>query len=191
VGTLVEPYKEFSWLFVSLDGKESTSCVPKYVFYVLHESIRVRINFDWAEIISNEVSHHLFMYEQTKRFFMTSYLVYAIVYCHLFEGLTPRKDVNYEEDLVQIGTMSSGDTRHPSTFTRSRTLFLEDADPLSLGEVSTSLQMLLGTSLWEKVSITLRKVTHISRFLVLKEFLSFYHDFLSENSLLLKFASNT
>ena len=33
---------------------------------------------------------------------MMSYIVYAIVYCHPFEGLTPMKNVNYEEDLVQF-----------------------------------------------------------------------------------------
>jgi hypothetical protein len=31
---------------------------------------------------------------------MTSYLVFALVYCNVFEGLTPRDNVDIDNDLV-------------------------------------------------------------------------------------------
>jgi hypothetical protein len=36
VSTLKYPYREFSWLFSSIIGLESTSCVPRNIIHVLH-----------------------------------------------------------------------------------------------------------------------------------------------------------
>jgi hypothetical protein len=51
---------------------------------------------------SNEISHQLSNFIQTKRFFMTSYLVFSLVYCNTFEGMPPRGNVNFNEDPTQF-----------------------------------------------------------------------------------------
>lgn len=78
INILKESFREFAWLFVRVIDRESTTYFPWYVLFVLSGTFRMSWNFDWA--ISNEISHQLSNYQQTKRFFMTAYLVYAIIY---------------------------------------------------------------------------------------------------------------
>ena len=58
------------------------------------------VDFDWGRVISSEISHQLVNYQQTKRFFMLSYLVFAIVYGYVFEEFPPRKDVDITKEPV-------------------------------------------------------------------------------------------
>jgi hypothetical protein len=96
---LFEPYWDFSWLFSCLVGQDTTSYILRYVLYVLHFSVRMKVVFDWDEIISNEISYHLSNYMKTKRFFMTSYLLFYLGYCNVFEGLPPKGNVDIDNDL--------------------------------------------------------------------------------------------
>jgi len=45
---LAQLYREFTWLFACLVGKNSTAYVPRYVLYILHYSIRVGVILNWA-----------------------------------------------------------------------------------------------------------------------------------------------
>jgi len=95
-------YKNFAWLFARINGQESVATIPRYVFYVLHQSFHEDVMFDWAHIISSEVSFQLGNFQKTKNFFMTSYLVYAISYYHIFDYLSWERNVDFSKDPVQF-----------------------------------------------------------------------------------------
>jgi hypothetical protein len=52
------------------------------------------------KLISNEVSHQLAIFQETRRFFMTSYLVFALLFFNSFEGLPPKRDVDVETEPI-------------------------------------------------------------------------------------------
>jgi hypothetical protein len=83
--SLKYPYKEFTWLFSRIIGKESMTTVLRYVLYVFHLSIHESVLFDWDRIILSEVSFELVNFQKNKKFFMSSYLIFAIAYCHILE----------------------------------------------------------------------------------------------------------
>lgn len=59
------------------------------------------VDFHWGQVISNEISHQLVNYQQTHRFLMLAYPVYAIVYSYVFEEIPPR-GVDIREEHVQF-----------------------------------------------------------------------------------------
>jgi hypothetical protein len=102
----------------------------------------MRVVFDWAEIISNEISYHLSNFMKTKRFFMTSYLVFSLVYCNVFEGLPPRGDIDIDNDPFSSGTLYYGDIRHHFIYVKCKMnllgnsdIFLLERRPMRLTEV--------------------------------------------------------
>lgn len=56
---LKDPFMEFSWLFTRVTSQESTTCFPWYVMFVLYGTFRMNWNFDWDQIIPNDISHQL------------------------------------------------------------------------------------------------------------------------------------
>jgi hypothetical protein len=61
----------------------------KYIFY-------------WENIISSELSFQLSNFRKNKKFYMSSYLIFSITYCHVFKGLHLSKQVNCKIDPVQM-----------------------------------------------------------------------------------------
>jgi hypothetical protein len=49
---------------------------------------------------------------------MTSYLVFDMVYCNIFEGLLLTSNVDIDNDLAQFCTVFYGDIRHHFTSTK-------------------------------------------------------------------------
>jgi hypothetical protein len=43
---LSEPYRHFSWLFLGLVGQDSTSYIMRYIIYVLHFFVQMKVVFD-------------------------------------------------------------------------------------------------------------------------------------------------
>jgi hypothetical protein len=64
----------------------------KYIVYILHFVVHEDALIDWGQIISNEISFQLGGLRKTQKFYMTSYLVYAIAYCHIFEDFPEGKE---------------------------------------------------------------------------------------------------
>jgi hypothetical protein len=58
--------------------------------------------FDWAKIISNEITAQLTNFKTEKKFYMSSYLIFSITYCHTFEGLNIARKVKIKMDLVTM-----------------------------------------------------------------------------------------
>jgi len=100
VNQLRKPYQEMVWLLARVVGKESTATVPHLALYIFYFSIQEKVIFDWSEIISFEISFQLSNFRKNKKLFMFGYLIFAIAYCHVFEGLHLEKQVNCKLDLV-------------------------------------------------------------------------------------------
>ena len=99
---LKEPYQEFAWLFAWIVGQDYKVYFPWYVIFILCCTYKMGLDFEWAQIISNEISHQWENYQQTEKFFMVAYLVYAIIYNCIFEELPIRTDINISKEPVQF-----------------------------------------------------------------------------------------
>jgi hypothetical protein len=66
-------------------------------FIVKEQSI-----FDWGKLISIEIYPQLSQFKEEKKFYMSSYLVFAIAHCCPFPKLSLSKKVNYEFALVTL-----------------------------------------------------------------------------------------
>jgi hypothetical protein len=95
VCSLKYSYKEFAWFFARINGQYSMTIVPRYVFYVLQHFVHEDVVFDWGHIISSEVSIQLGKFWKAKNFFMNSYLLYSISYCHIFECFPQERNVYF------------------------------------------------------------------------------------------------
>jgi hypothetical protein len=70
--------------------------------YILYFTIHEEVIFDWGKIISIEISSHLSKFKKENKFYMDSYLIFSITYCHIFKGLTIRKWVDWKIDPVTM-----------------------------------------------------------------------------------------
>lgn len=48
IGWLDKPYREFPWIFTPLVRQDSTTCISRYVLYVIHLTFIVGIDFEWG-----------------------------------------------------------------------------------------------------------------------------------------------
>jgi hypothetical protein len=102
VSSLKNPYKEIAWLFTRVTGQESTTTIPRLSLYILYFTVHEKEIFDWVKIISIEISSQLANFKENKRFYMSSYLIFAITYCHVFKGLSIRRRVDCKIDPVPM-----------------------------------------------------------------------------------------
>jgi hypothetical protein len=100
VSQLKKPYKEMAWLLARVLGQESTATIPHLALYILYYSIQGKRIFDWSKIISTEISFQLSNFKKDKKFYMSAYLVFIIVYCHVFQGLHLSRKVDSKTDPV-------------------------------------------------------------------------------------------
>jgi hypothetical protein len=70
--------------------------------YILHFTVHENTIFDWAKIISNEITAQLTNFKTEKKFYMSSYLVFSITYCHTFKGLNIARRVKVKVDPVTM-----------------------------------------------------------------------------------------
>jgi hypothetical protein len=99
VSSFKNPYKEIAWLFIRVTYQESTTTIPRYILYfTVHE----KAIFDWAKIISIQISSQLENFKENKRFYMYSYLIFSITYCHVFKGLSIEKRVDCKIDPIPM-----------------------------------------------------------------------------------------
>jgi hypothetical protein len=80
-------------------GHNSMVTIPRLALYILHFIVHENGIFDWEKIISNEVSKQLVNFKSEKNFYMASYLIFGITYCHIFKSLSIKKRVNCKVDL--------------------------------------------------------------------------------------------
>jgi hypothetical protein len=79
---------------------KSIANISRMILYILYFTFREKSIFDWRKLISIEISSQLSQYKKYKKFFMASYLVFAIAYCCQFPKFSICKRVNCELDQV-------------------------------------------------------------------------------------------
>jgi hypothetical protein len=89
-----------AWILARVLGQESTATIPHLSLYILYYSIQGKRIFDWSKIISSEISFQLSNFKKDKKFYMSAYLVFAIVYCHVFQGLHLSRQVDSKTNPV-------------------------------------------------------------------------------------------
>jgi len=102
VSYLKHPYREIAWLYTRITSQDSTMTIPRLALYILHFTVHENFVFDGEKIISNEVSAQLMNFKSEKKFYMASYLISSITYCHIFKGLSIGKRINSKVDHVTM-----------------------------------------------------------------------------------------
>jgi hypothetical protein len=100
VNSFKNPFREIAWLFTRVTGQENTANISHMILYILYFTVKEQAIFDWGKLISIEISSQLSQYKKDKKFFMASYLVFAIAHCCQFPKLFICKKVNCEFDPV-------------------------------------------------------------------------------------------
>jgi hypothetical protein len=91
-----------AWLFTRITSQESATTIPRLALYILYFTIREEVIFDWGKMISTKISTQLLNFKKDKEFYMDSYLIIVITYCHVFKGLSIRKRVECKIDPVTM-----------------------------------------------------------------------------------------
>ena len=143
-------------------------------------------SFDWAQIISNEIAHQLSNYQQTNEFFMTTCLVYVVVYNFILKELTVKRDIDISQEPKQFWYLMLWKLKAPFHIYQIHDLFMERCRAIFTREVSDRVTQEAKDFLEEKVYCFLKKKTHILEIMVLKEHLSYslslyVIDFLSQS----------
>lgn len=102
VSSLKNPYREVAWLFTRITRQESTKTICRLALYILYFTIYDQPIFYWGKIIFIEISSQLSSFKGSKKFYMASYLIFSITYCHVFKGLHIGKRVNCDVDSVTM-----------------------------------------------------------------------------------------
>jgi hypothetical protein len=102
VTSLKNLYREFAWLFTHIVGMESTMFISRNVIYSLHYALHEKSIIDWGYLISNEISFQLNNLKKTRKFYMTSYLIFSIAYGHVFEDFPREKHVDFKLEPVYV-----------------------------------------------------------------------------------------
>jgi hypothetical protein len=96
VSSFRNPFREIAWLFTRITGQESTTTVSRMALYILYFTVNEQAIFYWGRLISHEISSQLSSYKREKKFYMSSYLVFAIAHSCRFPQLSLSKNVNCE-----------------------------------------------------------------------------------------------
>jgi hypothetical protein len=91
---------EISWLFTIIMGQESTTMFSSMALYILYFTVNEQAIFYWGRLISHEIYSQLSSYKREKKFYMSSYLVFAIAHSYRFPQLSLSNNVNCEFHLV-------------------------------------------------------------------------------------------
>jgi hypothetical protein len=108
VSQLKKPYKEMACILDRVLRHDSTTTIPCLSLYILYYSIQGKRVFDWSKIISSEISFQLSNFKKDKKFYMFVYLVFAIVYCHVFQGLNLSRHFDSKTDHFTLGILLCG-----------------------------------------------------------------------------------
>jgi hypothetical protein len=100
VSSFRNPFREIAWLFTRITGQESTTSISRMILYILYFTVKEQAIFYWGKLISIEICSQLSRFKHEKKFYMSSYLVFAIAHCCPFPKLSVSKKVNCEFDPV-------------------------------------------------------------------------------------------
>jgi hypothetical protein len=165
--------------------------VPRNVIYALHYALHEKSIIDWGYLISSEVSFQLSNLKKTRKFYMTSYLIFAIAYGHVFEDFPREKHVDFK--LEPIYAWYSVLYRHKAqyNFYPVHNNFISEFKKLIFGHNTSRLSLEATTFLSGKGFMKLLKNLLLSGCLVVKRSLFFSHSMYQIDSLPRKCADST
>jgi hypothetical protein len=97
--------------------------------------------FDWTNIISNEITAELTNFKIDKRFYMSSYFIFAITYCHTFEGLNISWRVKIKVDPMTMRYQALWRQRVNHHFYEVYSDFVSKFKKLLFGEDTSQLSL--------------------------------------------------
>jgi hypothetical protein len=84
VSSFRNPFRKIAWLFKRITGQESTTTVSFMALYILYFTVNEQAIFDWGRLISYEICSQFSSYKRENKFYMSSYLVFAIAHSSWF-----------------------------------------------------------------------------------------------------------
>jgi hypothetical protein len=100
VSSFRNPFREIAWLFTRITGQASTTSISRIIIYILYFTVKEQFIFDWGKLISIEICSQLSRFKESNKFYMSSYLIFAIVHCCPFPKLSLSKKINCGFDPV-------------------------------------------------------------------------------------------
>jgi hypothetical protein len=100
VSSFRNPFREIAWLVRIITGQASTSSISHIIIYILYFTVKEKYIFNWGKLISIELCSQLSRFKESNQFYMSSYLIFAIVYCCLFPKLSLSNKISYGFDPV-------------------------------------------------------------------------------------------
>ena len=86
--------------FTRITGQASPTSISRIIIYILYFIVKEQIIFNWGKLISIEICSQLSRFKESNKFYMSSYLIFAIVHCCPFPNLSLSKKINCEFDPV-------------------------------------------------------------------------------------------
>jgi hypothetical protein len=102
--------------------------------YYLYFTVNEQAIFYWGSLISHEISSQLSSYKREKKFYISSYLVFAIEHSCQFPQLSLSNNVNYEFHLVMFWYQAFWNHKDSHCFYKVFDGFLSIFKVLLLGE---------------------------------------------------------
>jgi len=107
-----------AWLFTKVAGQESNATIPRLALYILYFSIHKKTIFDWAKIISSELSFKLLNFRKNKKFIcphIWSFLSHIFMFLKgcIYQNISIAKLT-----LLRHGTLPYGNERQCIFFTK-------------------------------------------------------------------------
>jgi hypothetical protein len=87
-------HPEIAWLFTRITRQSSTTSISHIIIYILYFIVKEKYIFDWGNLISIELCSHLSRFKELNTFYISSYLIFTIVYCCLFPKLSLSNKIN-------------------------------------------------------------------------------------------------
>jgi hypothetical protein len=84
VSSFRNPYQEISWLYTRIMGHGSRTTILRMALYIMYFTIKEQAIFYWGKLISHEICSQLSSFKRENKFYMSSYLVFAIAHCFQF-----------------------------------------------------------------------------------------------------------
>jgi hypothetical protein len=102
VSSFINPFQEIAWLFTRITGQASTARISHIIIYILYLTVKEQYIFDWGKLISIELYSQLSRFKELNKFYMSSYLIFAIVYCFPFPKLSLSNKINCGFDPIKF-----------------------------------------------------------------------------------------
>jgi hypothetical protein len=94
VSSFRNPFRKIAWLFTRITRQASTTRISHIIIYILYFTVKEQYIFYWEKLISIELCSQFSRFKDSNKFYMSSYLIFAIVYCCPFPKISLSNKIN-------------------------------------------------------------------------------------------------